>query len=324
MLTTCEKQLLAATVKLLYFKRVTTIVLTLLCVLPIATQAQTVGSDQSFPPPIGKLVDVGGYRVHLYCTGAGSPTVVIVGATWSVGWGLVQPEVAKITRVCSYDHSGVGWSEEGPKDSCSLRVGEVHAALKNAGIKGPYVLAGHSLGGLVARLYESQFPEEVAGLVLVDHAMPFSEVLAPPVGNASTPSPPPAPRQTKTLGGLDSDPNFSRLTPRERELHNWAKSVARKRNAPQSSLEMVQQCFSEVAPKEHLHPLGYKPLVDVSTDEDRSPDYVEFQNKLLSLSQNSKEIIAAGSGHYVIIDRPDAVIDATTQVVRSVRNNSKL
>jgi pimeloyl-ACP methyl ester carboxylesterase len=324
MLTTREKRRLTATAKLLYFKRVTTIVLTLLCVLPIATQAQTVGSDQSSPPPIGKLVDVGGYRVHLYCTGAGSPTVVIVGATWSVGWGLVQPEVAKITRVCSYDHSGVGWSEEGPKDSCSLRVGEVHAALKNAGIKGPYVLVGHSLGGLVARLYESQFPEEVAGLVFVDHAIPYSEVLAPPVGNASAPSPPPVPIQTKTLGGLDSDPNFSRLTPRERELHNWAKSVARNRKASQSSLEMVQQCFSEVASKEHLHPLGYKPLVDVSTDEDRSPDYVEFQTELLSLSQNSKEIIAAGSSHYVIIDRPDAVIDATTQVVRSVRTNSKL
>ncbi len=319
MLATCEKQPLSATAKL-YFERFT-VVLTVLCVLPIATLAQTVGTVP--PPPLGKLVDVGGYRVHLYCTGTGSPTVVIMGAPFSVDWGLVQPEVAKITQVCSYDHSGVGWSDDGPKDSCSLRVGEVHAALKNAGIKGPYVLVGHSLGGLVARLYESQFPDEVAGLVLVDHAM---IILAPPVGNASTPSSPSAPMHVTRLSGLDSDPNFSHLTPRERELHNWAKSLPRNRIASQSNVEVVQQCLSEAASidKEHLHPLGDRPLVDVSTDEDRNSDYVEFQTKLLSLSQNSKEIIAARSSHYVIIDRPGAVIDATSQVLRSVRTNSKL
>jgi len=111
-----------------------------------------------------------------------------------------------ITQVCSYDHSGLGWSDDGPEDSCSLRVGEVHAALKNAGIKGPFVLVGHSLGGLVAHLYESQFPDEVAGLVLVDHAMPLSIVVAPPVGNTSAPSPPPATTHTTVLRGLDSDP----------------------------------------------------------------------------------------------------------------------
>ena len=192
MLATCERRLMSATARLLYFTR--PIVPILLCVLPIATLAQTGGFDQSPPPPLGKLVDVGGYRVHRYCTGSGSPTVVIVGAPFSVDWGLVQPEVSKITQVFSYDHSGLGWSDDGPQDSCSLRVGEVHAALKNAGIiKGPYLLVGHSLGGVVARLYESQFPDEVAGLVLVDHAMPLSVVLAPPAANANAPSSPPTP-----------------------------------------------------------------------------------------------------------------------------------
>jgi len=76
--------------------------------------------------------------------------------------------------------------------------------------------------------------------------------------------------------------------------------------------------------KEHSHPLGDKPLVDVSTDGDRSPDYVKLQNDLLSLSQNSKELIAENSGHFVIIDRPDVVIDAISQVVQSVRNKAKL
>lgn len=320
MLGSCETLPPAAAKLPLDSKRMT-IVLTLLCVLPIATLAQTVGSDQSPPPPFGKLVDVGGYRVHLYCAGTGSPTVVIVGAPFSVDWALVQPEVAKITQVCAYDQSGLGWSDDGPQDSCSLRVGEVHAALKSTGIKAPYVLLGHSLGGLVARLYESQFPDEVAGLVLVDHARPLSIVVAPSTGNANAPASPAGPMHVTALRGLDIDPNFSRLPARNRELHEWAKT--RKHRFPQTN---AQQCFSELASatKEHEHSLGDKPLVDVSTDEDRDPDYVEFQTRLLSLSQNSKEIIAVGSSHYVIIDRPDAVIDATSQVVRSVRKRSKL
>src|SRR6266404_7683249 len=139
-----------------YFERFRVLIM-LFCALPVVTLAQVTGANQNPPPPLGKLVDVGGYRVHLYCTGAGSPTVVIVGAGFSFNWGLVQPEVARFTQVCSYDHSGIGWSESGPKDSCSLRVSEVHTALKNAGIKGPYLLVGHLLGGLVARLYAGQY-----------------------------------------------------------------------------------------------------------------------------------------------------------------------
>src|SRR5438105_14779371 len=141
--------------------RLLTFVLAIFCLLPIATLGQTAAAAQDSPAPLGKLIDVGGYRVHLYCIGAGSPAVVIVGAGYSFDWGLVQPEVAEFTQVCTYDHSGIGWSDSGPKDSCSLRVSEIHAALKNAGIKGPYVLVGHSLGGLVARVYAGRYPDEV-------------------------------------------------------------------------------------------------------------------------------------------------------------------
>ncbi len=111
-----------------------TIVLGLLCVLPSTTLAQTDGADKDTPAPLGKLVDVGGYRVHLYCTGAGSPAVITVGAALSFDWALVQPDVARFTQVCAYDHSGVGWSESGPKDSLSglsleflKRWGALHA-----------------------------------------------------------------------------------------------------------------------------------------------------------------------------------------------------
>lgn len=163
-----------------YYKRLS-ILVTVLCLLTSKLQSQTPAPTGPAPAPLGKLIDVGGYRVHLYCTGTGGPTVVIVGAGMSFNWGLVQPDVAKSTQVCSYDHSGVSWSDDGPSDSCSLRVNEIHAALKNAGIKGPFVLVGHSLGGLVARPYAERYPAEVAGVVFVDHAFVFGAVR---LGNA--------------------------------------------------------------------------------------------------------------------------------------------
>jgi len=325
---TCEKRPVNATLNMGYCKRLTA-VLALLCIIPIVALAQTVAKEQNPPPPLGKLVDVGGYRVHLYCTGTGSPAVIIVGAGYSFDWGLVQPAVARFTTVCSYDHSGIGWSDSGPKDSCSLRVGEVHTALRNAGIKGPYVLVGHSLGGLVARLYAGQYPDEVAGVVFVDHAAAMI-FRPPPGGDAPVPPPMPPPKTStpnamKTFG-MESDPNFSKLPPANRQFHVWAMAQTRDQLTLQSNPEMLPECVAkaDAIATEHSYLLGDKPLVDVSTDMDRNPDYVKLQTQLLALSRNSKEIIAEKSGHFVIVDRPDVVTDAISQVVQSVRNNAKL
>lgn len=338
MQATCENRPASLTSNTVYCKGVT-VVFALLCVLPIATKAQTGDTAQNPPAPLGKLVDVGGYRVHLYCTGAGSPTVVIVGAGFSFNWGLVQPEVAKITQVCTYDHSGIGWSDDGPKDSCALRVSEVHTALKNAGIKGPYVVVGHSLGALVARLYAGRYPDEVVGVVFVDHAMTLQKnmlmlpgvTLLPPRPNDATVPPPTAPPRPSTPSGggpvamaIESDSNFSKLSARDRELHLWAMAQARNQMALQSNHEMMPECVREADAITigRSHPLGDKPLVDVTTED--SARATELQTKLLSLSGNSTQIIAERSGHFIIIDRPDVVIDAISQAVQSVRNNSKL
>jgi pimeloyl-ACP methyl ester carboxylesterase len=136
-------------------------------------QALATAIDARTYPPPGQLVDVGGYRLHLYCVGEGSPTVVLETGGGGFGgmldWSYVQPVIAPVTRVCTYDRAGYGWSDTGPLPRTSQQVvDELHTLLHNAGIQGPYVLAAWSLGGLFSRLYASQYPDEVAGLVLVD------------------------------------------------------------------------------------------------------------------------------------------------------------
>jgi len=117
-------------------------------------------------------VDLGGWRLHLNCTGqvsASQPTVILEAGAgdFSVGWSLVQPEVARFARVCSYDRAGLGWSDLGPRPR-TLRqiVWELHTLLEKAGVRPPYVLVGHSYGGILARLYAFTYPSEVGGIVL--------------------------------------------------------------------------------------------------------------------------------------------------------------
>ncbi|WP_257461542.1 alpha/beta hydrolase [Archangium lipolyticum] len=149
--------------------------LAVLCVVGSVYQAVSAAADaRDFPPP-GRMVDVGGYRLHLNCTGEGSPTVVLeAGANaMSSGWAWVQPEVAKSTRVCSYDRAGTAWSElaPGPRDAAHVAE-QLHTLLANAGERGPFVLVGHSMGGLFVRVYADRHPGEVAGMVLLDASHP--------------------------------------------------------------------------------------------------------------------------------------------------------
>lgn len=125
----------------------------------------------SIPAPIGKLVDVGGHRLHIRTLGEGSPTVVFEagGASWSLDWHPVQTEVAKFTATCSYDRAGFGWSDPGPRPRTSAQiVQELHTALDRAEIEKPFVLVGASFGGHTARLFAKHFPAEVAGVILLD------------------------------------------------------------------------------------------------------------------------------------------------------------
>jgi len=126
---------------------------------------------QRYPPP-GKLVDVGGYRLHIDCMGQGSPTIVIdAGAgNWSVAWTGIQEQLAGETRVCTFDRAGLGWSDPGIKPRTSaVMADELYALLHNAALAPPFLMVGHSLGGYNVRVFTDRH-SEVAGLVLIDSA----------------------------------------------------------------------------------------------------------------------------------------------------------
>ena len=130
---------------------------------------------RQFPHP-GQLADVGGHQLHLYCTGEGIPTVVLEApaAGMSAAWGWVQPAVAKVTRVCSYDRAGLGWSEAGDRAFTPAQVAEqLHALLSRTGEHAPFVFAGQCFGAALARLDAARFGGDTAALVLID---PPSEV----------------------------------------------------------------------------------------------------------------------------------------------------
>jgi pimeloyl-ACP methyl ester carboxylesterase len=291
--------------------------LILLLALPIAGQSRAT-SPLTSPPPLGQLVDVGGYRDHMYCTGQGSPTVVVVGAGFSFDWTLVQSNASKFTKICTYDASGTAWSDPGPVLTCPERVNEVHKLLTNARIDGPYVLVGLSVGALIARLYASVHPGEVAGMVIVDHA--FTDVGNRTAADPSSPSfagldsPPVLIQQTPIILTVEDTSDFRKLPEPIQKLHRWAESL--KPVLP--TVETAEDCLSQLERTAKIpHPLGNTPLVVVSTGNNL-PNYKKLQAELLSLSNRSQQLRADSSFHSVEIDQPEVVVDAIRQVIEMV------
>lgn len=273
------------------------------------------------PPysPPGKLVDVGGYRVHLYCTGEGSPIVTIAGTEFSFDWALVQPHVAAFTRVCTYDPSGTAWSDPGPPLTCDARVRELHAALKNAGVEGPYITVGLSVGAIAARLYASRYPDETAGMVIVDHAF-----LDTGENKGVTPAPGPTGDSMPVLihqepirWTIEDDPNFSKLPERSQELHRWAMSL----HPATPTVETAEECLAALAKTGRS--FGDRPLAVISTVH-HPPSYDKLQRQLLALSGNSKQFVAEKSFHAVTLDQPEIIVSAIQAVVDAVRRHSSL
>lgn len=162
-------------------------------------------SQEKPPNAPGKMVDIGGYRLYLNCSGSGEPTVVLENGLGDVSttWSLVQPKVAKFTQVCSYDRAYDGFSDRGPIPwTFHQEVFELHELLGMASIKPPYILVGNSVGGLLNQLYRNIYPNEVAGIVLV-HSTHVDTAMGPgplrkiadgtpvPMGKTMADAPPP-------------------------------------------------------------------------------------------------------------------------------------
>jgi pimeloyl-ACP methyl ester carboxylesterase len=284
---------------------------------PIAEAADA----KAYPPP-GQMVDVGGYRLHINCTGEGSPTVVIESG-WgdtSASWGWVQPEVAKTTRVCSYDRAGMGWSEASPEPRTAREFAkELHTLLVNANEPGPYVLVGHSMGGYTVRVYAQDYPEEVAGVVFID---PQNLSLSEEV----TPKPAPKPGQT-SLPALMARIGLARvLAGPLGSIQNLPAGDKQAYTAYAVTSRTAQALTDEFigmseggAQARSVTTLGALPLIVLSRGKDMDADSAASQARYLKLSTDSQHLIAEQSGHRIMIDQPEAAIAAILKMVEQLR-----
>lgn len=298
--------------------------------------------DRRFRVP-GRLVEVDGYRLHVTDEGQGGPTVVVLSGAGdsSASWLTVRKAVARFTRVLAYDRPGLGNSDPGPAPDPVGTVEELHTLLARSGAPGPYVLAGHSLGGLIARLYAYRYPEQVAGLVMVDSTHEFlktdKKFLQGMAGigmmirffRALSPF-----GLHRFLGNvLHIMPMYAserryyqeQLTPDEYEQwasvanHNCTSSagVAEVQSIP-TMLEAANQQLktSEAAPQ-----FGDLPLA-VLTNPSFGEGWAEMHRELARRSTNSIHRISDRNGHSLQMPRPELVIDAIRHVVDQVKERS--
>lgn len=327
----------------------------LLVLLASGAIYESIASRQAarrYRPP-GQLVDVGGYRLHLHCSGQGSPTVVLDAGLGmpSASWVLVQPVVAQWTRVCAYDRAGYGFSDPGPTPRTSQRiVEELHTLLDRAGERAPYVLAGHSFGGFTMRLFARRFPEQVTGLVLIDAS---HEDLMTRLPEAGGQTPQQRRRQMQReidLGLVGLRFGLLRLVP---TLAGWdTTDITLRRLPPQAVQQMLalfltpkairsagdeMDAFAESADQLRASgKLGALPVVVLTADgrtgeqagqtaeqaEHRRIWRQELQPELARLSSRGKQIMVANTDHMIPLEQPEAVIAALRDLIEELRKGS--
>jgi pimeloyl-ACP methyl ester carboxylesterase len=276
-------------------------------------------------PPLGQMVDVGGYRMHINCTGTGSPTVVIdagLGA-WSLEWSRVQAEVAKTTRVCTYDRAGMGYSEAGPLPRNAEQFAkELHTLLERANIAGPYVLAGHSLGGLPVRVFVHNYPTEVAGVVLIDSMSPRQMTQPPSEIESKTP----AQSSGVSLPSLLARIGLVRVLARQLITQNLPAEAQPAYTAFSVTPRSVQAWVDEgaglqesLAQADAVKSFGDLPLIVLTGVIDEQAGWQDWQVELLPLSSNSQQIVVENSGHNIHLDQPEAAVTAIADMVSQLR-----
>lgn len=295
---------------------------------------------RSLHPPVGQLVDVGGYRMHIACSGAGGPTVLLEAGAGGFGlhWALVQPAVAEQTRVCVYDRAGLGWSDPSPRPRTpAVMAEELHTLLHRAGVDGPFVLVGHSLGGPIVRQFALAHPQEVAGMVLVDSASEQQIARFPEAIRAAGEGqllPLRLMNLAASSGLLALNPA---LLPAPAQLP--AETATSIQALMASSGKVISTLRAEVtAAKEDLtaplSTLGDIPLVvlrhgrsELRAEGAITPELVQqyeaiwaqMQGELGALSTRGRVVVAEDSGHMIPLERPDLVTAAIEEVLSAAR-----
>lgn len=310
-------------------------------------------------PPPGELVDIGSHRLHIRCAGQGMPTVIFDAALGgsSLSWSLVQPAIARVTRACSYDRAGFGWSDAGPMPRTAGRiVDELYELLRVDAVPRPYLLVGHSFGGLVMRLFTSRHPDDVAGLVLIEPAIPeewvnpteeqraliargvrlcrygataarsgFARVVSLLVSVG-------APGLARIVVGMVSRGGLRRedegilapiwkLPPESRHILREMWTRPQFFDALRSQIETICESAAEVmraAPGDYAD----VPLVVISaarSDQRR----LRADSALARQSTRGRHLLAAESGHWIPLDAPQVVIDAIVTMVSDIRRNGR-
>ncbi len=300
-----------------------------------------------YPAP-GKLVDVGGYRLHLNCQGQGDPTVVMESGNgnFSLNWGQVPQEVAKFTRVCTYDRAGLGWSDRSPQPRTAHNLVEgLHTLLARSGVEPPYVLVGHSLGGVLMRLYAHEHPDQVVGTVLVDSSHE-EQLLRNPEAIIRL-----ARRADKLMNGilrlmqqviatgvlalapkLFPRQMLDMVAQEDRDAFRGVVSADTKNLAVmQEEIAVAADHFAAVRTAQ-ITTLGDMPLIVLShgksqqipglsaeVNREFEQTWQQMQSELAQQSSRGKRIVAEKSGHYIQLDQPELVIDAIREVVEAAK-----
>jgi pimeloyl-ACP methyl ester carboxylesterase len=278
----------------------------------------TTRRDLAATPPPGNLVDIGGFRLHLWCTGNGAPVVILdngLGGT-SAGWGFVQPEVARFTRVCSYDRAGMGYSDPGPSPRTARRIAsELAELLARSDIAGPVVLVGASIAGFNVRVFASDHPERAAALVLVDashedqtHEVPQMARFVPLLSTIGF----------FRLLGVSFGQNVESLAPSVRPFAEATRFRAAGYQAAADEITHVRESAEQVRSSRRKLTI---PVLVVTGALGANDTWRRLQRDQASLSERGCLTVARQSGHVVPVDQPEIVVEAIQTVVEIARGH---
>jgi pimeloyl-ACP methyl ester carboxylesterase len=310
------------------------LVLTVVVLTGALYQAIASARDRRLYPPPGRMVDIGSYRLHLYCTGAGSPTIVLNSASVDTvsDWIWLQPQIAPSTRVCSYDRGGVGWSDLGPEPhDPEQNSSQLHALLSKAGVSGPFIMVGHSFGGLYSRHYAARYPNEVVANVLIEATSPdfLRRAGKPEVMPNVDPRMVHAGPYAARLGILRLfqfvEPDHNLPDQQRAELKAFYSS----NKFADIALSSFRDFPSTLAEVRATGDFGAKPLAIVvgSKSENASGQLFQLQLDLASLSSDHVVRIVDGADHTSLVrsDRDSrGTLAAIMEVLDAVRRNAPL